>query len=160
MNERQAKGTLAQKERPVKNPKNNKSGPKKTNGNGKQRSMAQMRKSLVTKSTRKSDCATIREYDDNDCVFTGRPPMIAVHYVGHIDPNDRYHQRHGNGNAHVQHHGGVYADWKPANWSSVHGMERFFRTEHGVVTVQEAGLYHVYAQVGFINQYMFTAEVL
>lgn len=51
------------------------------------------------------------------------------------------------GNGRLRHAGGVYTDWEASPWVNILSMDRFFKLDRGVVTVQENGLYYVYAQV-------------
>lgn len=41
-----------------------------------------------------------------------------------------------------------YIHWQPADWTSAHGMDRFFSMDpYGVLTVKDHGLFLIYAQV-------------
>lgn len=78
---------------------------------------------------------------------------IAVHYQGDTSAYMNggrvlpHHLERFDGNGRVRHPGGVYSDWKPADWVDDHAMDRFFAMHQGVVTVKEHGLYYIYAQV-------------
>lgn len=47
----------------------------------------------------------------------------------------------------MRHAGGTYTDWEASPWVSLLSMDRFFKLDEGAVTIQENGLYYVYAQV-------------
>lgn len=47
---------------------------------------------------------------------------------------------------------GAYTDWVPTAWAQTNGMDRFFKLENGTVTVKEAGLYQIYAQVCLLRK--------
>lgn len=51
------------------------------------------------------------------------------------------------GNGRLRHAGGAYTDWEASPWVNILSMDRFFKLDKGVVTIQENGLYYVYAQV-------------
>ncbi len=51
------------------------------------------------------------------------------------------------GNGRLLHAGGTYTDWEASPWVDILSMDRFFAFDRGVVTIQENGLYYVYAQV-------------
>lgn len=77
----------------------------------------------------------------------GRLKTIGVHYEGDTSRYDNGHHEHYDGNGRLRHMGGIFSDWKLSNWGNEYGMERFFLMDMGTVSVMEAGLYYVYAQV-------------
>ncbi|XP_037923388.1 protein eiger isoform X2 [Hermetia illucens] len=75
----------------------------------------------------------------------GRHRSVAVHYVGDTSRYIPGHHRHYEGNGRLRHTGGVYVDW--AVDPSISNSNQFFRMENGIVTVQETGIYLIYAQL-------------
>lgn len=69
---------------------------------------------------------------------------IAAHYEGDTSSYEGGHHEHYAGNGMLRHPGGVFTDWKASGW--VRG-DNHFRMDSGVVTINEDGLYFVYAQV-------------
>lgn len=69
---------------------------------------------------------------------------IAAHYEGDTSRYEGGHHEHYAGNGMLRHPGGVFTDWKASGW--VRG-DNHFRMDSGVVTINEDGLYFVYAQV-------------
>lgn len=52
------------------------------------------------------------------------------------------------GNNRVQLESDKYIHWQPADWTSIHGMDRFFSMDNnGILTVNDQGLFLIYAQV-------------
>jgi hypothetical protein len=49
--------------------------------------------------------------------------------------------------------------WSASNWVEDRGMHHYFKMDNGVLTVNDHGLYFVYAQVSFVNvirEFLFT----
>lgn len=77
----------------------------------------------------------------------GRFRTIGIHFEGDTSRYEHGNHEHYDGNGRLRHPGGVFTDWKEANWGTDHGMDRMFRLQSGVVTIPENGLYYVYAQI-------------
>ncbi|KAJ6641109.1 Protein eiger [Pseudolycoriella hygida] len=76
-----------------------------------------------------------------------RVKSIAVHYSGDTSKYANGHHENYEGNGRLRHAGGAYTDWEASPWVNILSMDRFFKLEEGVVTIQENGLYYVYAQI-------------
>lgn len=47
-----------------------------------------------------------------------------------------------------------YIHWQPADWTTSHGMHRFFSMDqNGVLTVKDHGLFLIYAQVSIAQSH-------
>lgn len=54
------------------------------------------------------------------------------------------------GNGRVTLDKNLYYHWKAADWTNSHGMNRFFTMDHdGILTINDHGLFMIYAQVSF-----------
>lgn len=78
---------------------------------------------------------------------SARFKTIAVHFDGDTSRYEGGYHEHYDGNGRLRHPGGIFTDWKQSTWAHESGMDNHFRMESGIVTVNEDGLYMVYAQV-------------
>lgn len=76
-----------------------------------------------------------------------RVKSIAIHYSGDTSKYTNGHHEQYEGNGRLRHAGGTYTDWEASPWVNILSMDRFFKLDRGVVTIQENGLYNVYAQI-------------
>ncbi|XP_037043055.1 protein eiger isoform X8 [Bradysia coprophila] len=72
---------------------------------------------------------------------------IAIHYSGDTSKYTNGNNENYEGNGRLRHAGGTYTDWEASPWVNILSMDRFFKLDRGVVTIQENGLYNVYAQI-------------
>lgn len=79
--------------------------------------------------------------------YSTRFKTIGVHYEGDTSRYEGAYHEHYDGNGRLRHPGGVFTDWKPSEWGNEYAMDRFFKMESGIVSITEAGLYYIYAQV-------------
>ncbi|KAG4076639.1 hypothetical protein HA402_001926 [Bradysia odoriphaga] len=76
-----------------------------------------------------------------------RLKSIAIHYSGDTSKYINGNHENYEGNGRLRHAGGTYTDWEASPWVNILSMDRFFKLDRGVVTIQENGLYNVYAQI-------------
>ncbi|XP_066595826.1 uncharacterized protein egr [Prorops nasuta] len=78
--------------------------------------------------------------------------IYAAHYGADstLFTNDDEHT----GNGRARHNEGVFKAWRPSDWVSDLGMQRHFSIKpDGRLTVHEAGIYLVYAQIHYLDEH-------
>ncbi|XP_063976580.1 protein eiger isoform X2 [Diachasmimorpha longicaudata] len=78
--------------------------------------------------------------------------IFAAHYGADSTMFHRDDEHTGNGRA--RHNEGVFKAWRGSNWMDDLGMNRYFSlARDGKLTVHEAGLYLVYAQIHYLDEH-------
>ncbi|CAL7941683.1 unnamed protein product [Xylocopa violacea] len=74
--------------------------------------------------------------------------VIAIHYNGNKHGYSKKDNYAGNGK--IRHESSIFKAWKPSDWAVEFEMEKYFSmASNGTVTIHEAGLYLVYAQIHY-----------
>ncbi|GLV41696.1 eiger [Carabus blaptoides fortunei] len=79
--------------------------------------------------------------------------MVLVHFHGDTSKYVYGQHQHYKNNGHLAHPEGRYVDWAPSNWVQTLGMDRHFQMNNGVLTIKDAGLYFVYAQIFYQDEH-------
>lgn len=78
--------------------------------------------------------------------------VCAIHYGADSTLFAEEDEHTGNGRA--RHSSGVFKAWRPSNWVTDLGMNRYFTlASDGKLTVHEPGLYLVYAQIHYLDEH-------
>lgn len=82
----------------------------------------------------------------------GTRQVVAAHFAADSTRFSAEDEHVGNGKG--RHHQGVFKAWRASDWMSDLGMTRHFALANdGRLTVQDPGLYLVYAQIHYLDQH-------
>jgi len=98
----------------------------------------------------RKNLAQVEGLDDHP-VRSGRP-VVAAHYDGDTS-NYKLGHTHYQGNGRLRHPDGKFTDWTATSWMQQLGMNRFFQLNDGIVTVRDGGIYHIYAQIYYVDEH-------
>ncbi|KAL0101692.1 hypothetical protein PUN28_019097 [Cardiocondyla obscurior] len=93
-----------------------------------------------------------RNVSGNKTVVPRLAQVYAIHYGADSTLFSTQDEHTGNGRA--RHHNGIFRAWQPSEWVVDLGMSRHFTLAgDGKLTVHEAGLYLVYAQIHYLDEH-------
>lgn len=79
---------------------------------------------------------------------------VAAHYVADVS-NYTTNHRHYEGNGRLKNADGVFTAWKASEWmvGNLATKAAFSLSSQGILTIRQAGLYYVYAQIHYIDEH-------